>query len=86
MEIKTVQFLSKIHNRGRRQCFTRTWMNLGCQVRLQSTPPWLIMPRARTETRHMTWRLGIKFPTPGKVKAVKCPGYARGGGDVEASI
>ena len=29
--------------------------------------------------------MGIKFPTPGKVKAVKCPGYARGR-DVEASI
>ena len=23
--------------------------------------------------------IGIKFPTPGKVEAVKCPGYARGG-------
>ena len=34
--------------------------------------------------------MGIKFPTPGKVKVVKLPGYARGRGgggkDVEASI
>ena len=31
--------------------------------------------------------MGIKFPTPAKVKVVKCPGYARGGGgDAEAWI
>ena len=30
--------------------------------------------------------MGIKFPIPGKAKAVKCQGYARWGGDVEASI
>ena len=71
--------------------FTRTWMNLGCQKRLQSTS-------AMTNDASCTHRdtsddieardqiphplcMGIKFPTPGKVKAVKCPGYAleRGG-------
>ena len=31
-------------------------------------------------------RLIIKFPPPRDGKGVKCPGYARGGGHVEASI
>ena len=69
--------------------FTRTWMNLGCQKRLQSTS-------AMTYHASCTYRdtsydiedrdriprplcMGIKFPIPGKVKTVKCPGYARGG-------
>ena len=42
--------------------FTRTWMmNLGCQKRLSKRA---LRPCVRTETRHMTSRLGIKFPTP----------------------
>ena len=33
------------------------------------------------------WKtLTIKFPPPRGGKGVKCPGYARGGGHVEASI
>ena len=55
------------------------WMNLGCQKRLQST----------SETRYMTSRIGIKFPTPyawgsnspppGKLKRSNARGMPGGG-------
>ena len=81
--------------------FTRTWMNLGCQKHLQSTSAMTYHAscthrdtshdiEARDQIPHPLC-IGVKFPTPGKVKVVKCPGYAReggggGGGDVESSI
>ena len=40
--------------------FTHTWMNLGCQKCLQSTSAMpVIMPRAHTETCHMTSRIAL---------------------------
>ena len=63
-------------------------MNLGCQKRLQSTAMTYHASCTHRDTSHdiedrdqipRPLCMGIKFPTPGKVKAVKCPGYARGG-------
>ena len=70
--------------------FTCTWMNLGCQKRLQSTSAMTFHAscthrhtshdiEARDQIPHPLC-MGIKFSTPGKVKAVKCQGYSRGGG------
>ena len=52
---------------------TRTWMNIGCQKRLQSTYRDTSHDiEDRDQIPHPVC-MGIKFPTPGKVKAVKCP-------------
>ena len=77
--------------------FTCTWMNLECQKHLQLTSPMTYHASCtHRDTSHdiedrdqipHPLCMGIKFPTSGKVKAVKCLGYARGGGrDVEALI
>ena len=68
--------------------FTRTWMNLGCQKRLQSTSAMTYHAscthretsqdfEARDQIPHPLC-MGIKLQNPGMAKAVKCPGYARG--------
>ena len=74
--------------------FTRTWMNLGCQKRLQSTSAMTYHTscthrdtshdiKARDQIPHPLC-MGIKFATPGKGKGSNvCPG---GGGYVEALI
>ena len=71
--------------------FTRTFMNLGCQVRLQSNTKkskWHTQtPTPRSAVPYACASHASRLPHPREGKAVKCPGYAWGvGGNVEASI
>ena len=63
--------------------FTRTWMNLGCQKRLQSTSAMTYHALCTHRDTSHNIEAADQIPHPRKVKAVKCP-VGGGGGDVEA--